>query len=79
LYEEGGETQDRVNQKYGDDVNNYSFNKDKLMNKNRGCTDIICLVIFLAFLGSLGYLTFYAYGKGDLNRILAPVYYDNAG
>lgn len=49
------------------------------MNKSRGCTDIICLIIFMAFVGSLGYLTFWAYGKGDVNKILAPVYYDKAG
>jgi hypothetical protein len=27
----------------------------------------------------MGYLTFYAYGKGNVNKILAPVYYDQDG
>ena len=49
------------------------------MNKNRGCTDIICLIIFIAFLGSMGYLTFHAYNNGDVGKIMAPVYYDDQG
>jgi hypothetical protein len=84
LYEGGvgNAAKDRITEKYGDAVGNYHFDKDKIeggLNRNRGCTDIICAVIFLAFLGSLGYLTYYSYHNGDVNRILAPVYYDKDG
>lgn len=39
---------------------------------NRGCTDILCLGLFLVFLVCWGVLGFYAYKYGDPNRILQP-------
>ena len=68
LYEGGqDENKNRLQNKYGKDVDNYNFDKNKIndgINKNRGCTDIICLIVFLAFLGSLGYLTVHSYQNG---------------
>lgn len=72
---EGGGSNDRIRDKYADDAGNYSYNSG-IMNKSRGCTDILCLAVFLTFVGSLGYLTYYSYHNGDVQKILAPVYYD---
>lgn len=33
--------------------------------KNRVCRDVIVLLLFIAFLGGLGWLCFYAFGKGN--------------
>ncbi len=37
--------------------------------KNRGCRDIICLLIFLAYVGFMAYLFFYSVVVGDVNRL----------
>jgi len=34
-------------------VTDDGLNKETGYNKDRGCTDFLCLIIFLAFLGSL--------------------------
>jgi hypothetical protein len=41
--------------------------------KERGCTDILCLLVFIAFISSMGYLTFLGSTTGDVKRILAPL------
>ncbi|KAL5277407.1 SLC44A5 family protein [Megaselia abdita] len=38
----------------------------------RSCTDIPCLIIFLAFLGAWGYIASYAFKNGDLDKLLKP-------
>lgn len=38
----------------------------------RSCTDIICLLFFIVFLGAFGYAAFYAHQNGNLNKILIP-------
>ena len=40
--------------------------------KKRGCTDVYCCIIFLAFLGAWGYLGYYCWTNGDINRVLHP-------
>jgi len=40
-------------------------------NKNRGCTDILCLIIFLSFLGSLVGCSIYGASQGD-GKMAAP-------
>ena len=45
--------------------------------KKRGCTDPLCLLIFLAFIGSIGYLTWYANANGDPLKLIAPIDGDN--
>ena len=39
----------------------------------RGCVDCWCLLILLAFVGAMGYLTAYAYQNGDVNKLTAPL------
>jgi solute carrier family 44 protein 1 (choline transporter-like protein) len=43
----------------------------------RKCTDCLCLMIFFAFCGGLGFITFYGYTKGDPELLLSPI--DGAG
>jgi len=83
MYEGGAASgNDRYNEKYGADVNNFNVKNSGINNglvENRGCTDIFCLIIFLAFLGSLGYATYYGNANGNVAKLLAPVYYDIDG
>jgi len=43
------------------------------MNRDRGCTDIPCALVFIAFLGSMIYLTWMGYSKGEMPKLLAPI------
>jgi len=43
------------------------------MNRERGCTDILCAIVFIAFLGSMAYLTWMGYNAGELPKLLAPI------
>lgn len=59
--------------------NDYSIDtmiKSGPMAKRR-CTDVLCLLIFLAACGGIGYIGNYAYTNGDPSLILAPM--DAAG
>lgn len=38
----------------------------------RSCTDVFCLIIFVAFLVSWGFIGHYAVKNGDLDRLLVP-------
>lgn len=45
--------------------------------KDRGCTDIICILIFIVFLGGMGVIAYFAFTIGDPWRILNG--YDSFG
>lgn len=57
------QNQTRTQKKYGDHVNNFTVKgegtkvTDTGMNMDRGCTDILMLVLFFAMIGSMGYFT----------------------
>ena len=40
--------------------------------KNRSCTDILCLLLFLAFLGGWGFVAFFGIQNGDIGKVLKP-------
>jgi len=44
---------------------------------NRRCTDLLCLLVFLAATAGMGYIGLYAVENGDPDRIMTP--YDAAG
>jgi hypothetical protein len=44
-----------------------------MVRDGRKCTDILCLIIFFAFLGAMGYLTAYAHSHGNLEKLTAPL------
>lgn len=50
-----------------------NFESTKGINRDRGFTDILFLIIWLAFLGSMGYLTNYGFQNGHVNKLLAPL------
>lgn len=39
------------------------------------CTDIICLLLFLAFLGAWGFVGVYSMLKGDINTVIHYLIY----
>ncbi|XP_073941370.1 choline transporter-like 2 isoform X2 [Choristoneura fumiferana] len=41
--------------------------------RNRSCTDIIWLIIFIVFLGVWGYVGFYGIKNGNVEKLLAPL------
>ncbi|XP_018804709.1 PREDICTED: CTL-like protein 2 isoform X1 [Bactrocera latifrons] len=40
--------------------------------RNRSCTDVPCLLIFILFLGGWGFIAQYAVRNGDLNKLVVP-------
>lgn len=76
-YEGGQSNSDRKRDKYSDAVGNFSVKgnsdiEDGLV-QNRWCTDFLMLIIFLVFLSSMGYLTYYGKMNGDVEKLVAPV------
>jgi hypothetical protein len=65
---------------YGEDAANYKFGgpKEGITRAERGCTDCPFLVIFLAFIGSMVYVTIIANKEGDLKKLIAPLDGDNS-
>ena len=39
----------------------------------RSCTDILCSLIFIAYFVGMGYIGYWAFTKGDMERLTAPV------
>ena len=70
FYQEGGN--DEVKDKYGADVAELKVENSGI-NRERGCTDVLCLLFFWAFIGAMGYATVYGYKNGDVHRLTAPI------
>ncbi|XP_030369732.1 CTL-like protein 2 [Scaptodrosophila lebanonensis] len=64
------ESRELVN-KYGERLP-YDRNFRGPFNRNRSCTDLGCLFIFVLFLGGWAYVSLYAYRHGDLNSLMVP-------
>jgi hypothetical protein len=58
---------------YEDDVAGFSFKGEGIVRAERGCTDVPFLILFLCFVGSMGYVTFIGFKEGDLPKLLAPL------
>jgi hypothetical protein len=63
---------------YDDDVNNFTVKgsstiQEGIVRAERGCTDVPFLIIFLVFIGSMGYVTFVGFHEGNLPKLLAPL------
>jgi len=41
--------------------------------KSRRCTDLLCCIVFLAFLGGMGTATVYGYINGNPGKLIAPI------
>jgi hypothetical protein len=68
---EGGAHKDKYAQEKEDALNGFSAPDG--MNRDRGCTDPLCGIVFIAFLGSMIYLTIMGYSAGELPKLLGPV------
>ena len=68
--------------KYEDEVQNYSVESSSRIPKegiykDRGCTDLFCLIVFLAFMGTMMGLTIHGFIEGNPEKFVAP--FDHAG
>ena len=69
-YHEGGD--EALKNKYAEETENFSV-ENAGINRDRGCTDFLCLIFFWVFIGAMGYATFYGYKNGDVNRLTSPI------
>ena len=37
--------------------------------KKRSCTDVLCLALFVVFLGAWGFVAYFAVSEGDINKV----------
>ena len=51
----------------------FGIDPERGFNDDRGCTDMFCLMVFLAFVGSMIFLTSFAYTNGNPSLMMAPV------
>jgi len=70
--------EDRKKDKYAGDAEftikgDPRFSDHGMARENRKCTDVLCLIIFAAFLVAMGYCTSYGFANGDLSRLTAPL------
>jgi hypothetical protein len=66
---------DRLHHLYGKEAKGYTLrgnpnHEDGMNFEKRKCTDIMCLILFLAMLGGKGFFFYYGYSGGDLNKVL---------
>jgi choline transporter-like protein 2/4/5 len=71
-FREGGDDGDDMKKKYEEDMNRFKV-ENAGINKDRGCTDILCLLILWAFIGAMGYATVYGYKNGNVHKLTAPI------
>lgn len=72
---------DKLKAKYGDDVGGFSVKGNSGIEegivRDRKLTDCLFLLLFIAFIGSMGYLTLYAHKHGNVKKLMAPLDGDN--
>ncbi|KAH8382735.1 hypothetical protein KR009_004993 [Drosophila setifemur] len=57
--------------KYGEPLR-YDRNFTGPRQRDRHCTDVSCLLVFVLFLGGWGFIAHYAIKHGDLNQLMVP-------
>ncbi|XP_068155971.1 choline transporter-like 2 isoform X1 [Drosophila tropicalis] len=62
---------DELMNKYGEPLR-YDRNFKGPRQKDRSCTDVPCLILFILFLGGWGFIAHYAIKNGDLNKLMVP-------
>lgn len=40
--------------------------------KKRSCTDVLCILLFFAFLGGWGVVAYFGFIDGDINKVIYP-------
>jgi len=71
-YAEGGSKSGDMSEKYKDDIDGFESGLDGIQ-RSRGCTDCLCVIVFFAFLAGMGACTMYGFKNGQVNRITAPI------
>lgn len=66
-----GEIAADIDPKYGKQLL-YERNFKAPLWRKRSCTDVPCLLLFLAFLGAWAFIAQYAIRNGDLNKLVVP-------
>ncbi|KAH8346795.1 hypothetical protein KR084_011960, partial [Drosophila pseudotakahashii] len=51
----------------------YDKNFSGPRQRNRSCTDVPCLLLFVLFLGGWGFIAQFAVKEGDLHKLVAPI------
>lgn len=72
---EGGS--DEIKDKYANDVEEFSTGMSEGIVRERSCTDVLCLVIFWAYIGGMIYMALYGYENGAYDKLMAPIDADN--
>jgi len=67
--------QDHYKEKYGDSYAE-GLDKEKGMAFERGCTDFLCVVIFLVFISCMFAVAIFGLIKGEPGRLFAPYDFD---
>lgn len=67
-----------MNDKYGEDSSNFNVKDASNITadgavKDRSVTDLLCLIVFLVFIGFMMAGTIYGYKKGDPDKYMAPL------
>lgn len=61
-YEGGDSSEEKHRAKYGKDMDEFSAKHlGDGVQRSRGCTDVLCLLLFMATIGAMGYASFYGY------------------
>ena len=71
-YAEGGDKSGSMSDKYKDDIDGFKSDLDGIQ-RSRGCTDCLCVLIFFAFITAMGACTVYGFKNGQVNRLTAPI------
>lgn len=67
MYVEEEHHEDNGGQDYGQP---YKFEADfSGPIRRRSCTDVLCLLLFLAFLGGWGFVAYFGISNGDINKV----------
>lgn len=68
--------EDATKDKYSKDTEGYSAKDQGLGNgvvRERGCKDILCLMVFVAFITAMVFCTIYGNKNGQLGKLMAPL------
>jgi len=71
-YAEGGSKSGDMSEKYKDEIDGFSSGLDGIQ-RSRGCTDCLCVLVFFAFIAAMSTCTVYGVKNGDVLKLTAPI------
>ena len=65
-------------EKYKEEIESFTVREnskitDNGMNHNRGCTDFLCLLVFIGTVVAMCMVSIYCYRQGQFQKIISPV------